>query len=344
MEDAAAEVRKKKRTGLTVSDLHLFSDYTQTKQLLPLLDDAIERTKADLVVFNGDIFEFEHPKPKFSQKKVATKSIEWLEKFSKKHPNLQVHYVMGNHDGVFCPEGEEYSEKKDFPRRLRALERELPNFHFYPEYYLAAENALFTHGDIPMRGRDISCGRIYDDIDEARRTPHVKDILTRHMLSTPPSINLPRFIEEIFYRVPELHRLGQLVADFHNRHGRINPTVARNVAGAVGKEHDIYHVFTGHTHIPRDNDLCSVRLAGPDGKMYRQQFLMHNTGSSVRSYEFNMLEFDLEDTVISNQQGKNDVRTLVTGVRRAEELVQLPLGWKDKMKLMAINTGYAFPH
>ncbi len=317
------------KKGIVVSDLHILGDYTHTDALLPLLDKAIERTQADMVVLNGDIFEFEYPNRRYTQDEVLRHALTWLREFCSKHPDTQVHYVMGNHDGVYHPT----DKKRDFVRQLRTLERKIrkndhSNFHFHPEYFLAASNSLFTHGDIPLRGQNMQ-SRSYTHIDETRVPPHTLYEVGTRLALRDGDLKLGEVFEQMFYDNKTLHRVGQRAVDIWNHHGRINPILARSLSGMVNGRHDAFHIFTGHTHIPRLNDPLTVRMLDADGREYKQEFLFHNTGSSVRSREFNMLEFDLRDI------GKNDLKGkpvyVLENVCRAEEVGPEEKSWVQKV-------------
>ncbi len=377
-----AEISRKQR-GVTVSDLHVFSDYTNAQEFLPLLHQAIERKDAtghpaDMVVLNGDIFDFEYPKKHISfedeleklgfnlesegDKDVLTKlgiwkyvqedlnqykpiknvdavlnlAIAWLYKFCEAHPQTQIHYVMGNHDGVYCPKGLDDNKKRDFPTRLKKLKKVLGqegiNFHFHKETFSPADNVMFTHGDLPMQ----KCA-IY-----SRPMVPIDDIL-----SPPPGgegRTKQDAIEQWIYSNPTLLSMAHRYAGYHNRPGRIDPPVIRAQKKIHRGRKDEFHIFTGHTHVPRLNDVVDMQVKDPHtGENVSQRFLLHNTGSAVSRKEFNMLEFDL-DQVRQPRPGKEDKQiTVLSNVRRAQEVGQEPLDWVDKIKKTAIEVGYALP-
>lgn len=365
---------KRGRRGLTVSDLHLFSDYTKANELLPLLDAAIEREgekPADMVVLNGDIFDFEFPgnisfedeleklgfdleeekdkqtleklgvlrhvqydlgsyKPIKDVDAVLNLAVAWLWKFCESHPQTQVHYIIGNHDGVYCPDGLENKKSRDFPSRLKKLKKVLKeeagadNFHVHGETFSPAMNVMFTHGDLPMRKQNIH-SRPYIPIDEVKSPDSGDEERKFH-----------HAVEQWIYSNPTLLSLAHQYAGYHNRPQHIDPCVIRAQRKIKKGRHDLFHIFMGHTHVPRTNDKVEQPITDPQtGEKYLQRFHIHNTGSAVSRKEFNMLEFDLEETTQKREGKKDKVTTLLTEVRRAPELGEQPMGWVDKMKARA---------
>ena len=319
------EAQKKRRTGLTVSDLHLFSDYTKASEFLPLLDAAVERTQAEMVVLNGDIFDFEYPgklsfedelekmgfdlTPASADRTVLDKlgigrhiqdnlehytpmkdvdavlnlALAWLWKFSTEHPQTQVHYILGNHDGVYCPKGLENYKNRDFCTRMKKLKQVLKeegkaeNFRFYKETFSPASNAFFTHGDLPLRNQDIHT-RPFVPIDEIR--PPQKGEEGR---------NIRYALDETVYDKPRLLSFAHEYAGYHNRPGRIDPAVTRAQMKVTKGREDTFHIFTGHTHVPRTNNVVMKEVTDPTTtEKYWQRFMMHNTGSAVSAREFNV--------------------------------------------------------
>ncbi len=321
--DAHLTDERHAKLGITASDLHLFSDYTVTQQMMPRIHAAAER--ADIFVLNGDIFEFNFPSKGLSQDDVLERAISWLREFARAHPHTQIHFVLGNHDGVHCPE----NPQRDFPTRLRMLETELQNtgagnFHFHAESFMPAANALFTHGDLPLRGQNLE-KRPYVDIDDAK----VPEISAAEAVGQIVKGNWGKaaghYVEQVVYAHTSLHKASQIGAALHNRHTRIHPILAKQLTRhqKVKDLHDIFHIFTGHTHIPLANEMETVTLADCDGKKYRQTFAFHNTGSSVREEEFNMLEFDIvPQRAAGNELKKADSRYVwqVEHVRAAQEV------------------------
>lgn len=321
--DAHLADERRTKTGITVSDLHLFSDYTVTEQMMPRIHAAAER--ADIFVLNGDIFEFNFPSKGLTQDAVLERAMNWLRELALAHPRTQIHFVLGNHDGVHCPERPE----RDFPTRLKQLEQELKdsdagNFHFHPETFMPAANALFTHGDLPLRGQNLE-KRPYVDIDEAK-VPEISAVeALGSIFKGTWGSSVGNYVEQVVYANAVLHKASQIGAALHNRRTRIHPILAKHLTyhHKVKDLHDIFHIFTGHTHVPITNEMETVTLADCEGKEYRQTFAFHNTGSSVREEEFNMLEFDIvPQRAAGKELNKQDSRYVwqVEHVRAAEEL------------------------
>lgn len=321
--DAHLADERRAKTGITVSDLHLFSDYTVTPQMMPRIHAAAER--ADVFVLNGDIFEFNYPSKGLTQDDVLEGAVKWLRELALAHPRTQIHFVLGNHDGVHCPE----NPKRDFPARLKKLEQEIKdsgasNFHFHPETFMPAANALFTHGDLPLRGQNLE-KRPYVDIDAAKVQEVSATQALENIFRGDWGRSVGHYVEQVVYANAALHKASQIGAALHNRHTRIHPILAKHLTHhqKVKDRHDIFHIFTGHTHIPITNEMETVTLADCEGKEYRQTFAFHNTGSSVREEEFNMLEFDIiPQRAAGKELSKKDSRYVwqVDHVRSAQEV------------------------
>lgn len=374
------ERQKCTRRGLTASDLHLFSDYTKAKEFLPLLESAIARTQAEMVVLNGDIFDFEYPgnlsfedglekmgfdlaphsidrklldklgigrhiqddleryKPMKGVDAVLNLAIAWLWKFSTEHPQTQIHYVLGNHDGVYCPKGLDNHKNRDFCTRMKKLKQVLKeegkaeNFHFHRECFSPAANALFTHGDLPLRKQDIHT-RPFVPIDDIRPPQKGEE-----------GHSLRYTFEEMIYSHPALLSFAHHFAGYHNRPGRIDPAVTRAQVKVVKGRRDTFHIFTGHTHVPRTNDEVTRMVKNPlNGEEYQQHFLMHNTGSAVSAREFNLLEFGLRDEAVQREGKEPKTVTVVEGVRRAPEVGTQPGNWANTVKRAAMTAGSCAP-
>jgi UDP-2,3-diacylglucosamine hydrolase len=89
---------------------------------------------ANLVVLNGDIFDFRWSRLRDLETTVAA-ALDWLRELSNAYPKCQIHYVLGNHDCLAC-----------FREGLSALASTSARLHWH-EHGLRLGNALFLHGD-----------------------------------------------------------------------------------------------------------------------------------------------------------------------------------------------------
>ena len=85
------------RRGLVISDLHLFSSRSEGFRLMDNLEKKL--ANVDLLVLNGDIFDFKWSQLS-SEDETITKAVIWLENLIVNFSNLEVHYILGNHDCI----------------------------------------------------------------------------------------------------------------------------------------------------------------------------------------------------------------------------------------------------
>lgn len=126
-----------KKTGLTVSDLHVFSHHSRTRDFLAELESLA--TSAEVLVLNGDIFDF-----KWSQHAGVLPSVmvakRQLEHLMRALPRCQVHVVLGNHDAV-----------PPYQVALQELAQAHASF-FWHEFACKVGNGIFLHGDAVHAG------------------------------------------------------------------------------------------------------------------------------------------------------------------------------------------------
>ncbi len=121
-----------------VSDLHLFAARSRAKSYH---DDILAAAqKSDLLVLNGDIFDF-HWSTLGSFDRTLAAATEWLESLATtcEQEGCDLTYILGNHDGILP-----WAERCD---ELTAKNR---NLHCSPDYYRLGD-VLFTHGDLLLR-------------------------------------------------------------------------------------------------------------------------------------------------------------------------------------------------
>ncbi len=216
---SATALKKPKRIAYVVSDLHMFSRRSEFPQHERSLRKAAG--KADVFVLNGDTFDFRWTTLASIDQTVVA-AIRWLRKLSRRFPNCQFHFILGNHDHV-----------EAFIEALDDLAREVPNLSWHP-YYLRMGDTVFLHGDVSDR-------RMTPAMLEKRRTRRQHDT-TRH-----PVLH---DIYDIALRV-NLHRAAHRMKFPRKR-------VARRVIHYLeeaghGRVSGIRHVYFGHTHAAMSN-------------------------------------------------------------------------------------------
>ena len=102
MTNLVKPIHKKKfvpieRRGLVISDLHLFSSRSEGFKLMDQLETKF--ADVDLLVLNGDIFDFKWSQLS-SEGETITEAVIWLEKLIVNFSNLEIHYILGNHDCI----------------------------------------------------------------------------------------------------------------------------------------------------------------------------------------------------------------------------------------------------
>ncbi|MDX1974393.1 MAG: metallophosphoesterase [Rickettsiales bacterium] len=122
---------------LVISDLHIGALYSSgdqawSKQLKPLLNTGT----FDQCILNGDNFEFQQPYSSPADVLITAKN--WLSDILKEYPNIEFHYILGNHERFV-----------EFEKLLSSLETQYPNLHIHPSHYRVGDS-LFLHGDWHM--------------------------------------------------------------------------------------------------------------------------------------------------------------------------------------------------
>ena len=134
------------RRGYVFSDLHLFSRRSVAESYL----DQIRQTasSADVLVLNGDIFDFRWSVLPSKEESVE-RAIQWMREFAASFPACRLHYILGNHDSL-----------PQFREKLSALAIEKSNLTLY-ESHLKLGSHLFLHGDICDGGTTLEELRSY---------------------------------------------------------------------------------------------------------------------------------------------------------------------------------------
>ena len=141
--------------GIAISDLHLFARRSAGEEYLDSLRSQL--TSADILVLNGDIFDFRWSTLASAQV-TAARAVEWLAALHAAYPACEIHYVLGNHD---CP--------AFFSERLDGLASQLPRFQWH-EFGVRIGTALFVHGDCTHSTMDpAALRRFREDWDNERQ-------------------------------------------------------------------------------------------------------------------------------------------------------------------------------
>ena len=115
-------------TGLVISDLHLFAGRSDGSILFEGIHSQL--SSVDLLVLNGDTFDFRWSHFNSDEESIAA-ALQWLDDLREKFPDLEIYYVLGNHDCLVT-----------FRKRLPSH----PKFHLH-EFHLRLGSRLFLHGD-----------------------------------------------------------------------------------------------------------------------------------------------------------------------------------------------------
>ncbi|MEK7950698.1 metallophosphoesterase [Luteolibacter soli] len=125
--------------GIVISDLHLLSVRSVGEQRLASIRDDL--AAADVIVFNGDTFDFRWSHFGNEERSVEV-ALDWLRLFAAAHPRAAVHFICGNHD---CLDA--------FTRRLGDLVEACPSLRWH-ETHLQLGSHLFVHGDCAHQRMD----------------------------------------------------------------------------------------------------------------------------------------------------------------------------------------------
>ena len=122
------ETNLKTKSGLVVSDLHFLSARSGAedlfeREIVPALNAL------DTLVLNGDVFDFRWAGRPIAES--VTWAIDWVEKLVEQNLELEIHYVLGNHD---C-----HAEFVEALQQVVGIK-----LH---RHYLVLDRNLFLHGD-----------------------------------------------------------------------------------------------------------------------------------------------------------------------------------------------------
>ena len=127
------------KSGLVISDLHLFSPRSEGFERMTALWEEV--TRAEVLVLNGDIFDFRWT---CLPDETATlkAALEWLNRLMDEFEGSAIHYVLGNHDCLSA-----------FSSSLAELSLQRPVLSCH-EHRLLLNRKLFLHGDCANRNMD----------------------------------------------------------------------------------------------------------------------------------------------------------------------------------------------
>lgn len=203
------------KTGLVISDLHLFSERSHGDELVGDLHPKLQNTQ--LLVLNGDTFDFRWS-TLLNEHATLQAASAWLTKLLSNHPHLEIHYVLGNHDCL-----------TSFRSILEEFSTQNLLFHLH-EFHCRLGPNLFLHGDCTNWGM----------------TPE-KLIRYRQSWSTDSPKGL---LSKKLYRLVDASGLGRL---FHKLYFQKKPTITR-VERQLGTTFEgITTCYFGHTHVPFEN-------------------------------------------------------------------------------------------
>lgn len=212
-------IKTKTKRGLVVSDLHLFAQRSVGINRMHALQPRLH--EADLVVLNGDIFDF-----RWSTHAAHTHSIreaiQWLRDFSGSIPHCEVHYVLGNHDCLveFLPE-------------LDRVTRDRHNFAWH-EYSVQFSEHLFLHGDCANSQMNTAALRRYRESWSRDGRRHGPATVAYQMADR---VGMTRLMHKIHF--PRKRTLRRLVHHL-------------NTATPDWRQ-SVRHCYFGHTHEPFAN-------------------------------------------------------------------------------------------
>jgi len=204
---------------MVVSDLHLFRNISYGEQAWLQLQRRL--SELDFVILNGDIFEFRWTvKETLEATEIA--AIYWLKTQLRDFPELQFHYILGNHDSL-----------DSFHLRLVQLAQSEERLSIFPAWARIGSTLIF-HGDLPLFKPE-------------------QDIFRRKL----KSINMRKgYLWKLSHKIlfrPVIRRAATL---FFNA-----PRCSRWLGRAFSMKQypqlkGISSVFFGHTHSPFHNYRC----------------------------------------------------------------------------------------
>jgi len=216
------------RSGLVVSDLHLFSGRSEGERLFGEIRS--QAGELDALVLNGDTFDFRWSLLS-SESATIEAAIRWLEAILVESPIPRVHFLLGNHDCL-----------ADFRRELEGLAKAFPRLHCH-EFQLRLGDNLFLHGDCANRRMNAAA------LEKSRRSwsrDRQRGRIAATIYDSADSLGLSRRFHDLYFP-----RTGTVKRVVHHL-DRVLP----------GWRDRIRHCYFGHTHRPfRDHQWKGIRFS-----------------------------------------------------------------------------------
>ena len=200
--------------GFVFSDLHMFSFVSEWERRMPSIEQGCR--KANIVVMNGDLFEFKRSRFPTRDETVSA-AVAWLKTLVEMFPQVKFEYLLGNHD---CAE--------DLVRALRGLADGYHNLRITDDFLVLGKN-LFLHGDVcdsgPSREALAALRTRYSSTQRSLTSIAFAELVTRTRLNA----------VEYLRRKPET--LAAAISAYLSN-------VAPELHGRIER------IFFGHTHVP----------------------------------------------------------------------------------------------
>lgn len=207
------------KTGFVVSDLHLFAPRSDGARLFAKKESDL--ASVDALVLNGDTFDFrwsEHP----SEAATIEAALSWLRGLMDRHPDLLIHFVLGNHDCLI-----------EFRREMEELAELCPNLSLH-EHRVLLGSHLFLHGDCANWPMDEGGFRKFRASWSRHRLDPERKRLCSVAYRWSDSLGLSRRFHDCYF--PDWLTLDRVV--YH---------LDQMIPGWEGQ---ITHCYFGHTHRP----------------------------------------------------------------------------------------------
>jgi len=234
------ELATRSKRGLVISDLHLFSSRSNGFSLMDEIWNDL--SKLDVLVLNGDIFDFRWSQLT-SEEETINEALKWLQKVVEISDDIQIHYIIGNHDCIV-----------DFTKSIKEFSNNYPHLEIH-DTQLILDRLLFIHGDCTnwnMSGSDLL--RFRDSWSQKKMSPRSHLYLYNVM----DKLGLSKGFHNCYYprsvtvkRVA--HHLDTILPDWRN---------------------SIDDCYFGHTHLPfSDYSLEGVRFHNTGSGIRGMKFL-----------------------------------------------------------------------
>ncbi len=228
------------RSGIFISDLHLFSPRSSAEKIQRQI--SVERNADQCIVLGGDIFDF-----RWSVRGGLAGTIQaarnWLDDLLASSGDAHIRFLPGNHD---C--------HPDFLNALAELADCEPRFAWH-EHHLQLGDCLFLHGDILDAGGDLAPYRC--------KFQHAKPQtgFSHRAYEVIVGLRLHKVVPMLRHRpVVTCQRLWNFILELPD----INPQ-------------SIERVYFGHTHVPLFGTTTGgIRFYNPGAALKHMHAHVHN--------------------------------------------------------------------